>query len=106
VHNPVAAYNTIVMPGNTSSSPPPVFSSGGRAGAAALVNPLIHDNYINRTGVLYSIVSTPLQDKTGVVNPVTYNNNGHDHRQAAAVRGVSRNEPVERDAILAFGQRS
>jgi hypothetical protein len=72
VHNPVAAYNTIVMAGGQSNTPG-VFQWGAD-GTTTPVNPLVHDNFINPTGVLYSIVSTYMQDPTGVVNPVTYNN--------------------------------
>jgi len=72
VHNPVAAYNTIVMP--SSGAPTSGVFQWGSGGAGTLVNPSIHDNFINPTGVRYSIVSTYLQDKTGVINPVTYNN--------------------------------
>ncbi|MFK4539646.1 hypothetical protein ABIA00_007829 [Bradyrhizobium ottawaense] len=74
VHNPVAAYNTIVMPGTTAQTSTSGVFQWWSDGAATLVNPVIHDNYINPTGVLYSIVSTSLQDTSGVVNPVVYNN--------------------------------
>jgi hypothetical protein len=72
VHNPVAAYNTIIM-ASTNAKTANVFQWGA-GGTATLVNPQIHDNYIDPTGVLYAITSPYMLDPTGVLNPITYNN--------------------------------
>jgi hypothetical protein len=72
VHNPVAAYNTIIM-ASTNAEAANVFQWGA-GGTATLVNPQIHDNFINPQGVMYGVVSPYMQDPSGVVNPVTYNN--------------------------------
>jgi len=72
VHNALAAYNTIIM-ASTTAQTANVFQ-WDVDGRATLVNPQIHDNFIDPTGVLYSIISPTLQNPDGVVNPVTYNN--------------------------------
>ena len=56
VHNPVAAYNTIIM-ASTKAETANVFDWGASGGTATLVNPQIHDNYIDPTGVLYAVIS-------------------------------------------------
>jgi hypothetical protein len=43
-------------------------------GAGTLVNPQIHDNFIDPNGVMYAVISPALQNSTGIINPVTYNN--------------------------------
>ncbi len=72
VHSPVAAYNTIIMT-STAARSANVFQwdSDGRA---TLLNPQIHDNFIDPTGVMYGIVSPVLHTVDGVINPVSYNN--------------------------------
>ncbi|RYH38041.1 MAG: hypothetical protein EON54_19100 [Alcaligenaceae bacterium] len=72
VHDPVAAYNTIIM-ASTAAQTANVFQwdSGG---SGTLLNPQIHDNFIDPKGVMYGIVSPVLQNSSGVTNPVTYNN--------------------------------
>jgi Bacterial Ig domain len=72
VHSPVAACNTIIM-ASTQAKTANIFQWDAD-GKATLINPQIHDNYIDPTGVLYAIVSPSMLDPTGVVNPVTYNN--------------------------------
>lgn len=71
VRNAVAAYNTIVVAGKSSA----VFQFTANDGvpASTLLSPMIHDNYINPRGVLYSIIATDLHTG-GVVNPITFNN--------------------------------
>jgi hypothetical protein len=72
VHDPVAAYNTIIL-ASTKAQTANIFQwdSGG---TATLLNPQIHDNFIDPTGALYAIVSPAIQNTNGIVNPVTYNN--------------------------------
>jgi len=72
VHNPVAAYNTIMM-ASTNAETANVFQWDA-GGTATLVNPQIHDNFIDPKGVQYAIIAPMLQNSDGVVNPVTYNN--------------------------------
>ncbi len=72
VHDPVAAYNTIIM-ASTNAKTANVLQWCSD-GAATLVNPLIHDNYVDPTGVMYAINSPYILDPTGVVGPVTYSN--------------------------------
>ncbi|QPF86524.1 right-handed parallel beta-helix repeat-containing protein [Bradyrhizobium genosp. L] len=72
VHHPVAAYNTIIM-ASTSANAANVFQwdSGG---TGTLVNPEIHDNFIDPRGVLYAVISPTLHHLDGVVNPTSYGN--------------------------------
>ncbi|QPF86525.1 hypothetical protein IC762_09680 [Bradyrhizobium genosp. L] len=72
VHNPVAAYNTVIM-ASTNAETANVFQ-WDQGGAGTLVNPSIHDNFIDPKGVMYAVVSPTLQNASGIINPVTYNN--------------------------------
>lgn len=73
VHDPVAAHNTIIM-ASTHATTANVFQWQGQDGAGTLVNPVIYDNFVDPTGVQYSITAPMLHDPTGVLNPVTYDN--------------------------------
>jgi hypothetical protein len=72
VQNAVAAFNTIIM-ASTHALTANIFQWSGD-GAGALVNPIIHDNYIDPRGLQYAVVAPMLQDSKAVVNPVTYDN--------------------------------
>lgn len=71
VHDPVAAYNTIVM-ASTNAETANVFQWDSD-GAGTLLNPVIHHNFIDPKGVMYGVVSPSLQN-SGVVNASTYDN--------------------------------
>jgi hypothetical protein len=73
VRGPVAAHNTIIM-ASTKAMTANVFQWQGQDGPDALLNPSIHDNFIDPKGVQYSVIAPMLQDTSTVVNPVTYNN--------------------------------
>ena len=72
VHEPVAAFNTIVMK-SINAQAANVFQWDSQ-GQRTLINPQIHDNFIDPTGVLYAVISPVLQNSEGIVDPVTYNN--------------------------------
>jgi hypothetical protein len=72
IHEPVAAFNTIVMK-SINAKAANVFQWDSQ-GQRTLINPQIHDNFIDPTGVLYAVISPVLQNSEGIVDPVTYNN--------------------------------
>jgi hypothetical protein len=73
VHDPVAAFNTIIMK-STNAESANVFQWDSQ-GKGTLLNPQIHDNFVDPTGVMYAVVSPVLQNTDGsIVAPVTYNN--------------------------------
>lgn len=74
VNNAIADHNTIVFPANTAGgNTSSVFNWGLGGGAGTLVNPSIHDNFVDATGVLYQPISTYYED-TGIKNPMSYGN--------------------------------
>jgi hypothetical protein len=77
VSNPVMAYNTLVFQNAGGSAN--VFQLYPGTAPGTLVNPTVHDNFIDPTKVLYAVVSPTFGSYT--VNPTTYNNvnltNGH-----------------------------
>ena len=83
VSNPVMAYNTIVALGATGHNLNDNLSNGAFANifqitandgvsASKVLNPSIHDNFIDPTGVMYAI-QLPLGNSGNLVNPTSYN---------------------------------
>lgn len=77
VYNPMVAYNTILFTGLQSQGFSSVFNitAGDGNSASKTLNPVVHDNYVDGSGVMYSINSPDMHDSSqNVVNPVTYQN--------------------------------
>ena len=72
VRNVSLAYNTLIFRNDGGSAN--VFQLYPGTAPSTLLDPTVHDNFIDPTKVLYAVVFFPLDAGSALINPTTYNN--------------------------------